>query len=86
MNSPAGFKMVDGKIADIDPIAAMLNPASFHEVVHMTLAAFVARSMVAAIHAFFLLRNRKQPFSSSRAGPRPCVACSSMPFAILSGT
>src|SRR6184192_1095290 len=29
MNSPTGFKMVDGKIADIDPIAAMLNPAFF---------------------------------------------------------
>src|SRR6266446_6588192 len=60
MNSPAGFKMVDGKIADIDPIAAMLNPAAFHEVVHMTLAAFVATGfMVAAVHALFLLRDRR---------------------------
>jgi len=41
----------------------MLNPASFHEVVHMTLAAFVATSfMVAAVHAFFLLRDRNNPF------------------------
>src|SRR6059036_1165775 len=36
MNSPAGFKIVDGQIRDINPIAAMLNPASLHEVVHMT--------------------------------------------------
>jgi cytochrome d ubiquinol oxidase subunit I len=42
MNAPTGFKLVDGKFTDIDPIAAMLNPASFHEVRHMTLAAFVA--------------------------------------------
>src|SRR5437899_601137 len=34
MNSPAGFKIVDGQISDINPIAAMLNPASLHEVVH----------------------------------------------------
>src|SRR5437773_7925719 len=63
MNSPAGFKIVNGKIADIDPIAAMLNPASFHEGVHMTLAAFVATGfMVAAVHAFFLLRYRGNLF------------------------
>ena len=31
----------------------MLNPASFHEVLHMTLAAYVATSFaVAAVHAF----------------------------------
>src|SRR6266487_2661495 len=30
MNSPAGFKIVNGAITDIDPIAAMLNRASFH--------------------------------------------------------
>src|SRR6266581_8646961 len=69
MNSPAGFKIVDGKIADIDPIAAMLNPASFHEVVHMTLAAFVATGfMVAAIHAFFLLRDRSNSFHRGALG------------------
>src|SRR5271165_3349587 len=42
MNAPAGFTIVDGKITEIDPIAAMLNKASFHEALHMTLAAFVA--------------------------------------------
>src|SRR5437016_11900260 len=63
MNAPAGFKIIDGKFADIDPIAAMLNPAAFHEVVHMTLAAFVATGFtVAAVHAFFLLRDRSNPF------------------------
>src|ERR1039457_3051975 len=48
MNAPAGFKVVDGKFTDIDPIAAMLNPASFHEVLHMTLAAFVATGFAVA--------------------------------------
>ncbi len=86
MNSPAGFKIVDGKIADINPIAAMLNPASFHEVVHMTLAAFVATGfMVAAIHAFFLLRDRGSPFHRAALGLALAVACIFMPLQILSG-
>src|SRR5437660_2222480 len=86
MNSPAGFKIVDGKIADIDPIAAMLNPASFHEVLHMTLAAFVATGfMVAAVHAFFLLRDRSNLFHRAALGLALVVACISMPLQILSG-
>jgi len=86
MNSPAGFKMVDGKIEDVDPIAAMLNPASFHEVMHMTLAAFVATGfMVAAVHAFFLLRDRGNTFHRAALGIALAVACISMPLQILSG-
>src|SRR5881296_312850 len=29
MNTPAGFRVVDGKPVDIDPVAAMMNPAAF---------------------------------------------------------
>ena len=86
MNAPAGFKMVDGKITDIDPIAAMLNPASFHEVLHMTLAAFVATGFaVAAVHAFFLRRDRNNLFHRSALGIALTVACLSIPLQILSG-
>jgi cytochrome d ubiquinol oxidase subunit I len=86
MNSPAGFKMVDGKIADIDPIAAMLNQASLHEVLHMTLAAFVATGFaVAAVHAFFLLRDRNNRFHRSALGVALTVACVSIPLQIMSG-
>src|SRR3989449_3809916 len=86
MNSPAGFKIVDGQITDINPIAAILNPASFHEVVHMTLAAFVATGfIVAAVHAFFLLRDLSNPFHRAALGLALVVACISMPLQILSG-
>ena len=86
MNSPAGFKMVDGKITDLDPIAAMLNQASFHEVLHMTLAAFVATGfVVAAVHAFFLLRDRNNLFHRRALGIALAVACASTPLQILSG-
>jgi cytochrome bd ubiquinol oxidase subunit I len=86
MNAPAGFKMVDGKITQIDPIAAMLNPASFHEVLHMTLAAFVATGFAAAaVHAFFLLRDRNNLFHRRALGITLAVACISIPLQILSG-
>jgi cytochrome d ubiquinol oxidase subunit I len=86
MNAPAGFKMVDDRITDIDPIAAMLNPASIHEVLHMTLAAFVATGFaVAAVHAFFLRRDRSNLFHRSALGIALAVACLSIPLQILSG-
>jgi cytochrome d ubiquinol oxidase subunit I len=86
MNAPAGFKAVDGKITDIDPIAAMLNPASFHEVLHMTLAAFVATGFAAAaVHAFFLLRDRHSLLHRSALGIALAVASVSIPLQIASG-
>src|SRR5437879_6365158 len=86
MNAPAGFKIVGGKFTDIDPMAAMLSLASFHEVVHMTLAAFVATGfMVAAVHAFFLLRDPINSFHRAALGLALAVACISMPLQILSG-
>src|SRR6476660_1775957 len=86
MNTPAGFKIVDGKITDIDPIAAMLNPAAAHEVLHMTLAAFIATGfVVAAIHAFFLLRDRQNAFHRNAMGMALAVACTSAPLQLISG-
>jgi cytochrome d ubiquinol oxidase subunit I len=58
MNTPTGFRLVDGKPVDIDPVAAMMNPAAFPQTVHMTLAAYAATGfVVAGIHAFMLLRD-----------------------------
>lgn len=61
MNAPTGFRLVDGKLVDIDPIAAMMNPAAFPQTLHMTLAAYAATGfVVAGIHAFMLLRHGLQ--------------------------
>jgi cytochrome d ubiquinol oxidase subunit I len=63
MNAPAGFRLVDGKPVDIDPIAAMQNPAAFSQALHMTLASYAATGFaVAGIHAFLLLRDRRNHF------------------------
>jgi cytochrome d ubiquinol oxidase subunit I len=63
MNTPAGFSLVDGRIAGIDPIAAMFNPAAGAQVVHMLLAAYAAVGVaVAGIHARLLLREPAHAF------------------------
>mgnify|MGYP001321811164 CR=1 FL=1 len=57
MNAPTGFRLVDGRVTDIDPIAAMFNAAAPTEVLHMTLAAFAATGFaVAGVHAYALRR------------------------------
>ena len=86
MNAPTGFDFVNGNFVNIDPVAAMFNPAAFHEVLHMTLAAFVATGfLVAGIHAFFLLRNRNSEFHRKACGIALAVAGLSTPLQILSG-
>jgi cytochrome bd ubiquinol oxidase subunit I len=66
MNAPAGFELVNGLPVNIDPIAAMLNPASFHQTLHMTLAAFATTgTAVAGVHAWMLRRDPTDRFHRS---------------------
>jgi len=63
MNTPAGFRLVEGAVVDVDPVAAMFSPAAAAQVVHMLLAAYAAVGVaVAGIHARLLLRDRSNPF------------------------
>jgi cytochrome bd ubiquinol oxidase subunit I len=58
MNTPRGFRLVDGQLVDIDPLAAMASPFVAHEVLHTCLAAYMTTGLaVAAIHAWALLRS-----------------------------
>jgi len=63
MNSPTGFDIIDGKPANVDPIAAMANPMAVSQCLHMTIAAYAATGfVVAGIHAFLLRRDRNNVF------------------------
>src|SRR5256712_6440124 len=84
MNAPTGFELTDGRVTSIDPIAAMLNPASLQQVIHMTLAAYVATGfIVAAVHAFFLLRDRRNVFHRRGVGPPPPLPAPRGPVSIV---
>jgi len=86
MNAPTGFAVVNGQPTNIDPIAAMLNPASLHGTIHMVLAAYVATAfLTAGIHAFFLLRDPQNTFHRASCGIALVVACISIPLQMLSG-
>ncbi|MEU0946199.1 cytochrome ubiquinol oxidase subunit I [Streptomyces canus] len=63
MNQPRGFTLRDGKVVDVDPWAAMLNPASPPQTLHMILAAFmVASFLTAAVYAVAMLRGRRDAY------------------------
>ena len=66
MNTPTGFRLIDGKFVDIDPVAAMMSSASFPQTLHMTLAAYAATGfVVAGIHGFMLRRDPSNRFHKS---------------------
>lgn len=57
MNAPTGFRLVDGQPVDVNPLAAMANPAALSQTIHMTIAAYAATGLaVAGIHAYVLRR------------------------------
>lgn len=59
MNSPSGFRLVDGEVVDVDPWAAMFNDAVWLMSLHMWVATFmVAGFCAAAVYATGLLRGR----------------------------
>lgn len=59
MSNPTGFNLVDGKVTDVDPWAAMFNDGVWLQFAHMWLAAFmVAGFAIAAVYAAGMLRGR----------------------------
>jgi cytochrome d ubiquinol oxidase subunit I len=64
MNTPAGFRLgPDGQLAQVDPLAAALNPSTATEDPHMLVSAYVVTGfLVAAIYAAGLLRGRDDIF------------------------
>jgi cytochrome d ubiquinol oxidase subunit I len=63
MNSPSGFKFVNGQYTNIDPMKAMFNDAWFPEALHMTIAAFASTGFaVAGVHALMIVRKQNVRF------------------------
>lgn len=87
MNTPKGFRVAeDGSFVDIDPIAAMLNPAAPHEVVHMMVAAYAATGFaLAGIHAYYLLKGRHPELHRRGLTIALAMAVLMAPLTILTG-
>ena len=86
MNSPAGFRIVDGQVVDVDPIAAMFNSAWFQQSLHMVLAAYIATGLaVAGLYAWGMLRGRNDAYH--RAGLTIAIALAAVfaPLQPISG-
>jgi cytochrome d ubiquinol oxidase subunit I len=59
MNTPSGFKLVDGRLTSVDPLTAALNPSTPTETIHMLVSAYVVTGfVVAAVYAAGMLRGR----------------------------
>ncbi|NYH80517.1 cytochrome d ubiquinol oxidase subunit I [Actinopolyspora biskrensis] len=63
MNQPRGFDLENGRVVQVEPWAAMFNPAAWPQTVHMIIAAFmVAGFGMAAVYAAALLRGSRERY------------------------
>jgi cytochrome bd ubiquinol oxidase subunit I len=63
MQQPRGFDLVNGKVTNADPWAAMFNPATPPQTTHMILAALmVAGFLVSSVYAVGMLRGRRDRY------------------------
>lgn len=63
MNTPQGFTFENGMLTNIDPLAAMFNPAVPSKVAHVLSTAYLtAAFLLAMIAAFAMLRGRKDDY------------------------
>ncbi|UFJ39572.1 cytochrome ubiquinol oxidase subunit I [Brevibacillus humidisoli] len=59
--TPAGFRLVDGEIVDVDPWAAFFNPSFFVTAGHVTVSAFMTGAFVIASVAAWKMIRAKAP-------------------------
>ncbi len=86
MNTPAGFVFKNGKIIDINPIQAILNPSTPYETIHMILACYVVTGFgVAAVYAVGLLRGRHDDYHRKGLLLAIAMGAIAIPLQIISG-
>ena len=86
MNTPAGFSVINGQLAALDPFEAFANPAWAHEAVHATLAAYVATGFaVAGVYAAAQLRGDGRTLTKRGLTLALAVATVALPLMLVSG-
>lgn len=86
MNTPDGFDYVDGQITNVRLLDAMFNPAMPYEVVHGTMASYVATGFaLAGIYAIAMLRGDRSDYNRRALLLAMSVAAATIPLQIVSG-
>jgi cytochrome bd ubiquinol oxidase subunit I len=86
MNSPTGFQLVNGRVTNVDPFAAILNPSTPYETTHMILACYVATGFgAAAVYAVGMLRGKRDDYHRKGLLLGMLMGASAIPFQIISG-
>jgi cytochrome d ubiquinol oxidase subunit I len=87
MNHPGGFRLVDGKVVDVDPFKALFaNTYLWHELVHMYVAGYIVTGfIVAGWYAFCRLRGRWGRYERTGLAVPLTIAALAAPVQILVG-
>jgi cytochrome bd ubiquinol oxidase subunit I len=86
MNQPEGFDLVNGQVTNVRPLEAMFNPAMPYEVIHGTLASYVATGFaVAGIYALAMLRGERSEYNRRALVLALAVGAVAIPLQIVSG-
>ncbi|MCM3761088.1 cytochrome ubiquinol oxidase subunit I [Alkalihalobacillus oceani] len=76
MNSPYGITVENGVITNINPLAAMFNPATPTKVAHVLSSAYLTSAFIlAAIAAIYLLRGNQHVYHKKALRLTMTVAC-----------
>ncbi|TFE03648.1 cytochrome ubiquinol oxidase subunit I [Jeotgalibacillus sp. R-1-5s-1] len=63
MNTPQGFDLLDGEAVNIDPLAAMFNPATPTKVFHVLTSSYMTSALILAAIAAFMILKKKGSFT-----------------------
>jgi cytochrome bd ubiquinol oxidase subunit I len=86
MNTPRGFTVTNGRITHVDPWAAMFNPSTGPETVHMILAALMITGFFAAsVYAVAMLRGHRDRYHRLGLLVPLSGACLLTPLQIITG-
>jgi cytochrome d ubiquinol oxidase subunit I len=87
MNHPGGFRLVGGKVVDVDPFKALFaNTYLWHELVHMYVAGYIVTGfIVAGWYAFCRLRGRWGRYERTALAVPLTIAALASPVQILVG-
>jgi cytochrome d ubiquinol oxidase subunit I len=87
MNDPGGFRLVGGKVVDVNPLKALFgNSLLWSELIHMYIAGYMVTGfLVAAAYAFGRLRGRWGRYERVAMTIPLTIACLAAPVQVLIG-